>query len=122
MDYGLEGKAALVTGTASQKGMAKAISLMLAKEGCDIVSCDIDLEGATQTADEVKALGRKASAFKTDVSKKAEVGEIEAIYHGNPGLSIPTFLDYKALICAPSRVVVVCNGIDREFNVWYSAK
>lgn len=76
MDLELEGKVAIVTGTASQVGMGKAISLKLAKEGCDIVSCDIDLEGATQTANEVKALGRKASAFKTDVTKKAEVGEM----------------------------------------------
>jgi 3-oxoacyl-[acyl-carrier protein] reductase len=76
MDLELEGKVAIVTGTASQVGMGKAISLKLAKEGCDIVSCDIDLEGATQTADAVKTLGRKASAFKTDVSKKAEVVEM----------------------------------------------
>jgi len=76
MDLELEGKVAIVTGTASQVGMGKAISLKLAKEGCDIVSCDIDLEGATQTADAVKTLGRKASAFKADVSKKAEVVEM----------------------------------------------
>ncbi|UCD10105.1 MAG: glucose 1-dehydrogenase [Dehalococcoidales bacterium] len=76
MDLELEGKVAIVTGTGSQVGMGKAISLKLANEGCDIVSCDIDLEGATKTADEVKASGRKALAFKTDVSNKTEVGEM----------------------------------------------
>jgi 3-oxoacyl-[acyl-carrier protein] reductase len=76
MDLELEGKVAVVTGTGSQVGMGKAISLKLATEGCDVVSCDIDLEGAIQTADEVKALGRKALAFKTDVSNKTEVGEM----------------------------------------------
>ena len=76
MDYGLQGKIALVTGTASQVGMGKAICLTLAKEGCDIVSADIDLEGAKQTAAAVKALGRKAIALKVDVAKSSEVEEM----------------------------------------------
>jgi NAD(P)-dependent dehydrogenase (short-subunit alcohol dehydrogenase family) len=60
MDYGLEGKAAVVTGTASQIGIGCAICLTLAKEGCDIVSADINLEGAEQTASTVRSLGRRA--------------------------------------------------------------
>ena len=76
MDYGLLGKIALVTGTASQVGMGKAICLTLAKEGCDIVSADIDLEGAKQTAASVKALGHKAIALKADVAKSFEVDEM----------------------------------------------
>ncbi len=75
MELGLEGKVAFVTGTASQVGMGKAICLYLAKEGCDIVSTDIDLEGAKQTADEVIALGRKAMALKADVVNEDEVNE-----------------------------------------------
>ena len=76
MDYGLQDKVALITGTASQVGMGKAICLTLAKEGCDIVSADIDLEGAKQTASAVKGLGRKAIALKVDVSKSSEVQEM----------------------------------------------
>ena len=75
MDYMLQGKVALVTGTASQIGMGQAICLTLAKEGCDIVSTDIDFEGAKQTAAAVKALGRKAISFKVDVANSAEVEE-----------------------------------------------
>ena len=76
MDLGFKGKVALVTGTASQIGMGKAISLTLAKEGCDIISADIDLEGAQKTADEVKALGVKAIALKADVANRAEVDDM----------------------------------------------
>ena len=76
MDYGFEGKVALVTGTASQIGMGKAISLTLAKEGCDIISTDINLEGAEQTATAVKALGRKSIALKADVANNDEVKEM----------------------------------------------
>ena len=76
MDYGLQGKVALVTGTASQVGMGKAICLTLAKEGCDIISTDIDLEGAKQTAMAVEALRHRSISLKVDVSKSAEVDEM----------------------------------------------
>ena len=76
MDYGLKGKIAMVTGTASQVGMGNAICLTLAKEGCDIISADIDLEGAKQTAAAIKGLGRKAIALKVDVTKSSEVDEM----------------------------------------------
>jgi 3-oxoacyl-[acyl-carrier protein] reductase len=76
MDYGLKGKVAVVTGTASQVGMGNTICLTLAKEGCDIVSVDVDLEGANKTAEAVKALGRKAIAVKVDVARYAEVEEM----------------------------------------------
>jgi 3-oxoacyl-[acyl-carrier protein] reductase len=76
MDYGLKGKVAMVTGTASQVGMGKAISLTLAKEGCEIVSADMDLEGAKKTAAAIQTLGRKAIAAKVDVAKYTEVEEM----------------------------------------------
>jgi NAD(P)-dependent dehydrogenase (short-subunit alcohol dehydrogenase family) len=73
VDLGLTGKVAIVTGAGSQIGFGKGIAMTLAKEGCDIVVTDINLEGAQQTAADVKALGRKAMAFKTDVTKSSEV-------------------------------------------------
>ena len=76
MDYMLQDKVALVTGTASQIGMGQAICLTLAEEGCNIVSADIDLEGAKQTAAAVQALGRKAISQKVDVAENSEVEEM----------------------------------------------
>ena len=73
MDLGFKDKVAMITGTASQIGIGKAIALTLAKEGCDIVSCDIDLAGAEKTADEVKDLGRKALALQVDIVIQASV-------------------------------------------------
>ena len=73
MDLGLVDKVALITGAGSQIGMGKAIALTLAREGCDIISCDIDPAGAEKTADEVKALGRKSIALKTNIAGKTEV-------------------------------------------------
>ena len=76
MDLGLKGKVAVVTGSASQVGMGNAICLLLAKEGCDIVSADMDLEGAMKTAEAVKALGRKAIAVKVNITVFAEAEEM----------------------------------------------
>ena len=76
MELGLQGKVALVTGAGSQIGMGKAIALALAKEGCDIIVTDIDLDGAEKTGEEVRALGKKVFVKKADVLKNAEVTEL----------------------------------------------
>ena len=73
MDFGLKGKVALVTGAGSQRGFGKAIALALAKEGCDVIVCDLDLEGAKKTAAEIQKLGRKSLVMKVDISNSAEV-------------------------------------------------
>ena len=73
MDLKLTDKVALITGTGSQIGFGKGIALTLAKEGCHIISVDVDREGAEKTAAEGRALGRKAVAIKADITKKAQV-------------------------------------------------
>lgn len=76
MDLGLRDKVALVTGAGSQIGYGKGIALTLAREGCNIIAADIDLEGAKKTAAEVEALGPKAMAVKADVTNRAEVDDM----------------------------------------------
>ena len=76
MDFALLDKVALITGAGSQKGFGKAIAVTLAQEGCDIVACDIDLDGAVKTASEVESLGRKAVAIKVDITNPKEVNEM----------------------------------------------
>lgn len=73
MDLGLKGKVALVTGAGSQKGFGKAIALTLAREGCDVIVCDVDHEGVKKTAAEIQKLGRKSLAMKMDITDSAEV-------------------------------------------------
>ena len=67
---------AVVTGAASPIGMGRAFALAFAREGADVVVCDIKEEGLTDRAEEIKKLGRKALAVKTDVSKAAEVSQL----------------------------------------------
>ncbi len=74
----LSNKVAVVTGSA--RGIGKAIALRLAEAGADIVVNDIAAAAETLegTANEIKALGRKALAVTADVSSAADVnGMIE---------------------------------------------
>lgn len=67
----LDGKVAIVTGSA--RGFGKAMTLRFAKEGADVVVSDILVEEMEKTAADVRNLGRKAIAIKTDVTKKDDV-------------------------------------------------
>lgn len=78
MDSGLQGKTAIVTGAGSQIGFGKAIVMTLAKEGCNIVASDIDLEGAKKTVAEVEAIGGRAIAVKTDITSYQDVKDMVA--------------------------------------------
>jgi 3-oxoacyl-[acyl-carrier protein] reductase len=67
----LVGRVALVTGAA--QGIGKAVALLLARNGADIVVSDINLEKAEETANEIKSIGRKALAVKGDVANWNDV-------------------------------------------------
>ena len=62
---------ALVTGAA--QGIGKAIALLLARNGADLVVSDINLEKAEETAKEIRAIGPKAMAVKVDVANLSDV-------------------------------------------------
>ena len=81
------GKVAVVTGAGRPRGIGRACALRLARDGADVAVSDIcrkyegalsfyDLGGWEQlekVAAELKALGRRALAFKVDVTNKAEI-------------------------------------------------
>src|SRR5260370_13944617 len=66
----LEGKVALVTGSA--QGIGRAIALRLAQEGADIVVDDRQLEGAQETLKQVQALGRRGCVVQGDLGKTSD--------------------------------------------------
>jgi NAD(P)-dependent dehydrogenase (short-subunit alcohol dehydrogenase family) len=76
MDLNLQGKVALITGSGSQIGFGHATAVTMAKEGCDIVVNDINLEAAEQTASEIRNIGRRSIAIKADVGNSTQVQEM----------------------------------------------
>lgn len=71
----LENKVSIVTGGA--RGIGKAIALLFAKEGSDIVLADTDLESIKNNAGEIiSETGKKCIAVKVDISQKADVDKM----------------------------------------------
>ena len=67
----LKNKVAVVTGAGS--GMGKAISVIYAKEGANVVVSDIKLEAANATVEEIKSNGGEAIAVLANVAKEEDI-------------------------------------------------
>lgn len=80
---GVEGKVAFITGAGS--GLGRATALVLAQGGAQVVLCDLNLTGAEETAQEVRALGRYALPLRVDVSQLEDVEQAVARAHGEFG-------------------------------------
>jgi NAD(P)-dependent dehydrogenase (short-subunit alcohol dehydrogenase family) len=89
----LEKHVAIVTGSASGIGMATVDRM--SEEGAAVVVADINQAGAEQVAADLRAKGRKASAFEIDVADEDRIKEMIAfavsefgtltILHNNAG-------------------------------------
>jgi NAD(P)-dependent dehydrogenase (short-subunit alcohol dehydrogenase family) len=70
----LEGKVAVVTGAAHERGIGRGIVLALAGEGCDVAINDVGFEEmGEELAGLVRSMGRRAIFVKADVSDRLQV-------------------------------------------------
>jgi NAD(P)-dependent dehydrogenase (short-subunit alcohol dehydrogenase family) len=67
---------AIVTGAGSKRGIGRTTALTLARDGADVVVGDLDLQGAEEVVDKIKALGRRSFAVQADVSKQEDVSRL----------------------------------------------
>ncbi|MDP8922182.1 MAG: SDR family oxidoreductase [Chloroflexota bacterium] len=70
----LEGQAAIVTGAG--RGIGRAIALELASMGADVVVAEMHVENGERVAGEVRNLGRRSLALRTDVTRRADLEEM----------------------------------------------
>jgi short-subunit dehydrogenase len=69
----LEGRTAVITGAAG--GIGRAISVSLARRGCDLALVDIDETGIAHTAELARAYGVRVSQHRLDVADRTAVAE-----------------------------------------------
>lgn len=70
----LSGKTAIITGASKPSGIGRAIAIAFASQGADIVVADLEplIEQAQSLVKEIEAIGRKAIAVPTNVTKGAD--------------------------------------------------
>lgn len=69
--HNLQDKTVIVTGGAG--GIGGATCRRFAEAGAKVAVFDMNLDAATKVADEIKAAGGQAAAFKCDITSRAEV-------------------------------------------------
>jgi NAD(P)-dependent dehydrogenase (short-subunit alcohol dehydrogenase family) len=128
----LAGKVAIVTGGGS--GIGRGIVLALAREGADVAIPDIQVINAEKVAEEVKELGRKSLAMKTDVTSSADVkgmvdrardvlGKVDILVN-NAGMAAPPGMPFtnnteedwdKTFAVNTKSVFLTCKAIAPSF-------
>lgn len=98
----LTDKTAIVTG--GSRGIGKAIALAFAREGADVVvNYNRNKKAAEETAEEIRAMGRKCLIVQADVSEEAEAKRL-----------------VEETISAFGKIDILVNnaGIDEQFLIW----
>ena len=81
----------LVVVTGFGSGIGRETALAFARQGADVVGCDVDLGAAKDTAAMVQALGRAATAYQVDVADEEQVLEFASqvcAEHGVPDVLV----------------------------------
>ncbi|MEA2525892.1 MAG: hypothetical protein QOF73_3119 [Thermomicrobiales bacterium] len=75
--FDLTGRVAVVTGAAH--GIGKAIACALARQGANIVVCDLDTTALAGTTAEIEGLGRKAVSTRADIGDQDDILKLFAL-------------------------------------------
>lgn len=73
-DFRLDGETALVTGAG--RGLGRAMALALAEVGANVVVTARSADAIEETANQIRALGRKALAVEADVTAEADLDRL----------------------------------------------
>ena len=79
-----QGRVALVTGAGS--GIGRATAIRLAREGAEVIGCDIDEEGLEGTRTALEEVGEAAVLHRADITKQADVDRI--VHEAGPHVDV----------------------------------
>lgn len=107
----LQGKSALITGSA--RGIGRAFAEAYVREGATVAIADIDLDRATRTAEEI---GPAAYAVRLDVTDQASIdATVKAVEERTGGLDI--LVNNAALFDLAPIVEISRESFDRLFSI-----
>ncbi|MCO6179112.1 L-iditol 2-dehydrogenase [Ciceribacter sp. RN22] len=107
----LQGKSALITGSA--RGIGRAFAEAYVREGATVAIADIDLDRATRTAEEI---GPAAYAVRLDVTDQASIdAAVKAVEDRAGGLDI--LVNNAALFDLAPIVEISRESFDRLFSI-----
>lgn len=112
--YSLENKTSVITGAGS--GIGRAMALLFAQQGAQIIILDKDADGASQTAETIRNNNGIAHFFECDISNQSEVRKtISDISSANPHIDI--LINNAGIAHIGNAANTQENDFDRLMNV-----
>jgi NAD(P)-dependent dehydrogenase (short-subunit alcohol dehydrogenase family) len=115
MDFGLDGRTALVTGGGGRIGSVDCETL--AAEGAEIIVLDVDVEAAQTVVDDIEDDGGVAAAVECDLTDRAEVSAtVEEIRDEFDGIDV--LVNNAGMVDAQSKLEDYDDDIwDRDMDI-----
>jgi len=74
--FKLDGRACIVTGAGSARGIGRAVALAMVAQGAALTLCDVDAESVKQLADHIANIGGRVIHLKADVTSEVDVAKV----------------------------------------------